>query len=246
MSVEIRDERPPYISFHRSAVEDKEASRAAGHYVGKDVDMVHVTPAYTKDVMKHRVEMWFSTKDQDVNNGRFPQKWLDEYKAQYQAWKKGQTLPLNGVPIKGWGVISPGQQETLIRLNVLTVEDLALMNADGVRMIGPGAIDLKNKAIAWLGELKDKGANTMEIAHLKSENDTLKGAVETLERQVKTLMAAMSKEDRKEPPREDRQEESAINASDILDDPRSRYEQKFGKPPHHRMKPETIEAALKG
>lgn len=31
----------------------------------------------------------------------------------------------------------------------------------------------------------------------------------------------------------------------IEQSPAEKYEAKFGKPPHHRMKPETIEAALK-
>ncbi len=109
-------------------------------------------------------------------------------------------------------------------------------------MIGPGAIDLKNKAIAWLGELKDKGANTMEIAALKGENESLKGSVATLERQVKTLMEALGKNE----PQTLEEQTNGINAADILeDDPRALYEKKFGKPPHHRMKTETIEAALK-
>lgn len=244
MSVEIRDERPPYISFHRVAVEDAEASRAAGHYVAKDVDMVHVTPAYTKDVFKNNAAAWFGSKENDVANGRFPQRWLEEYKAQYAAWQRGQELPLNGVPVKGWGVISPAMQETLIRLRVLTVEDVAAMNSDGVKMIGPGAIDLKNKAIAWLKELKEKGGNTMEMAALKSENELLKGSVETLQRQVKALMQKLGSD---EPASDTHTPNGAIAASDILEeDPRAAYEKKFGKPPHHRMKEETIVAALKG
>lgn len=239
--MELREERPAYVSFSRKAVEDKAASLAAGHYVAKDVDYVHVTPAYTKDVFDQKVSVWFAQKEADVNTGRFPQQWLDMYKAQYQAWLKGQSLPLNGIPIRGWGVISPAQQETLTRLNILTVEDLSLVNQDGLRMIGPGSLDLKNKAIAWLAELKDKGGNTMEIAALKSENKTLRESVENMQKQIADLVAAIPQTPAINLPVPDK-----ITSSDIIDDPVEAYTAKFGKPPHHRMKEETIRAALEG
>ena len=40
--------------------------------------------------------------------------------------------------------------------------------------------------------------------------------------------------------------EGDVDASVDVGDLVTRYEQKFGRPPHHRMKPETIEQALLG
>lgn len=187
-NVADREARPAYVRFERVAVEDKPASRTAGHYVAKNVDYALITPAYSKDVMKHDVKSWLPRLQSEVAAGRMPQSWADQYETQYKAWLNGQEIPLHGVPIKGWGVISPAQQETLIRMNIVTVEDLAGVNDEGIKRIGMGAMDLKVKARAWLSQLKDKGPATAEIAALKSENEVLKANQATQARQIQELL----------------------------------------------------------
>lgn len=177
----------PFVRFERIAVEDVAATREAGHYIAKDVDMANITPPYSKDVMKYKVVNWLEQLKIDAMNARIPNEWVDKYKSAYEAWKRGQELPLDGYPIKGWGVISPAQQETLIKLHILTVESLAAANDEGLRRIGMGSLDLKNKAIAWLKEIKKAGSNTVEIAALKKENKNLLSSVETLEKRVEEL-----------------------------------------------------------
>jgi hypothetical protein len=120
---------------------------------------------------------------------------------------------------------------------------------------------VKVKAKAWLSQLQDKGGLTVEMASLSKENALLKGSVETMQRQIANLTAMVQKSDSPEVAAQ--YEPETISANDILEDepvvPReqlpvttaasdlaAQYEAKFGKPPHHRMKLETIEAALKG
>ena len=240
-----RKERPPFVSFHRVPVEDKAASRAAGHYVAKDVDFVHVTPPYSKDLNKFEVPDWFAQLDKAARNNRIPQEWLDHFKKAYDAWKSGKEIPLNGTPILGWGVISPAQQETLIRLGILTVEDLGGVNDEGMRRIGMSAGEFRNKARAWLAQIGDKGPLTMEMAALKQENATLNGQVATLQRQVSALMAGMPAPAVEAPVAE------AIVASDLIDAEPTRaeleaaYKAKFGKVPHPAINEATLRARVK-
>jgi hypothetical protein len=185
-----RKERPAYVRFETIVKEDKAASVTAGHFVGRDVHLALITPPYSKDIMKYEVPKWIETMKQDVQQGRLPRKWMEDYIQSYDRWKKGLEIPLNGTPIRGWGVISPSQQETLIRQNVLTVEDLALINDEGMRRLGIGAVELRNKAKAWVSQLKSKGPLTQENAALKTERDVLAKQVETLTGQVQALLAA--------------------------------------------------------
>lgn len=193
--MELQEERPSYVRFERRAIEDPVASREAGHYVAKDIDYVKVTPAYSKDVWENKVSTWFDTLTQQMNNGRISREQLDLYKKQYQAWQNGQELPLNGCPIRGWGMISPAQQETLIRMNILTVENLAAITQEGTGRIGIGGVDLKNKAEAWLKQTKSKGAATLEISDLKKENRTLRKSVESLEKRLEELLSKVKVEE---------------------------------------------------
>lgn len=247
-----RKERPAYVRFERLAVEDKPASLLAGHYVAKDVDYALITPPYSKDIFKSKVKDWLADLEQQVRNDRISPEWVKTYKEAYRAWQNGQEIPLVGTPIRGWGVISPAQQETLTHMNVLTVEDLAAINDEGQKRIGMGAIDLKNKAVAWLSQLTDKGPLTQEMAAVKAENANLTSSVETLTRQVSELTAMVRAQANKSEEFANMGTEIVtISAASILDDePNDRellvkaYTAKFGKAPHHLAKAETIAKAL--
>lgn len=203
----------PYVRFDRVVVEDAAATRDAGHYVGKDIDMAYVTPPYSKDVMKYKVTSWLDQLKVDAMNARIPPEWVDKYKAAYSAWQKGQELPVDGFPIRGWGVCSPAQQETLIKLHILTVEQLAAANDEGIRRIGMGGVDLKNKADAWLKQLNKAGKPTIEIAALKKENESLNNSVSSLEKRVAELTSLVEQSgmlNAKASP--------AISVNDLMDD----------------------------
>lgn len=166
-----RADRPAYVRFERRPMEDKPATLASGTgtVIYKNVDFAKITPPYSKDVIEVKVAQWLLNMKLDVHNERMPKEWMERYEAAYKAWLNGQELPLNGTPIRGWGVISPAQQETLIRMTILTVEDLGGVNDEGIRRIGMGGTELKNKAQAWLSQHKDKGPLTLENAALKTE-----------------------------------------------------------------------------
>lgn len=194
--IEIKQEKPAYVTFERRPVQDVVASEREGRYIATDVDYVKITPAYTKDVMIHKVKDWFSKLENDVRNERIPSAWVDHYKKHYAAFQSGQELPLDGTPIRGWGVLSPAQQEMLIRSMILTVEDLAGVNDDGIRRIGMGGVDLKNKAIAFLKSAKDTGSLVMENARLKAQLEVSDQTVADLSKSVDELTATVERLDR--------------------------------------------------
>lgn len=184
-----RKERPSYVQFETRTAEDKAASAREGRYVARQFDVAIVTPPYSKDCVEFKVEQWLANIDRNVRDGRIPEEWAKHWKDSYGRWKDGQELPLNGTPIKGWGVISPAQQASLIHLNCKTVEDLAAVGEEGMRRIGMGALDLRTKAQAWLKSMADHGGSTIKIAALEQENAVLRTSVETLEKKVAELTA---------------------------------------------------------
>jgi hypothetical protein len=252
------DNRPPFVRFERRPIEDKEASLKAGHYVARDIDFALITPPSSKDVFIQKVPAWFDQLQNDLVNERIPEAWVKQYKEAYEAWKRGEEPPLHGSPIKGWGMISPAIQETLVRMHILTIEDLAAINAEGITRIGMGALDLKTKARVWLDQNKNLGPLTMEMASDKAKIRTLEDQVATLSGQVEKLM---NQAQQQEPPMERTDvPHGTITAADIMEEEPmppalvtltdhaslvARYTEKFGKAPHHRMLDSTIAEALK-
>ena len=239
--IEQREDRPAYVRFERVAKEDVVASKKAGRYIARDEDMAFITPPYSKDVFKIKVDQWFRNLAQDEQNGRIPHEWVERYKESYELWQRGQEMPLSGTPIKGWGVISPAQQETMIRMNILTVEDLAGINDEGIKRLGMGAVDLRNKAQAWISQLNDKGAATQEIAALKKENDALRSDVRGLTAKLEELISQVNEQNKESVS----VTVEGITADELLEtdernDLREEYIKLYGKPPHHLMKTDTI------
>lgn len=210
---ELANARMPFVRFERRAVEDVFATREAGRYVARDVDYALVTPPYSRDVMIHELPGFIEQLEFDARNDRVPITWVEQCKKAYEAFKNGQELPLDGTPIKGWGVISPAQQETLIRMHILTVESLAAITEEGVRRIGMGGIDLKTKANVWLKQLKKTGPATVEIAALKQENEQLKMNMERMELKIAGLMEMLKAQQYVEAPLGS----SIISADDLLE-----------------------------
>lgn len=218
-----RKDRPAYVRFERRAVEDRTKKSVDGRWPKRDVDYAKVTPPYSRDVFEQVASDWLAQMAVEVQNNRLPQNWYEGYVQAYERWKTGQEIPLNGEPIKGWGVISPAQQANLIAINILTVEDLAAVNDEGCRRIGMGAAELRDKAKAWLSQMADKGPLTQENAMLKGENIALKGENESLKARVKELSERLELVQRGEmavnayAPPQPRQD--GIAADDILDTP---------------------------
>lgn len=187
VGMDKREDRPAYVRFQRRPMKDAAASHKEGRHVSRDVDFALVTPPYSRDVFEQVASEWLAQMEKEVRNSRLPREWYERYVSAYERWKKGEELPLDGTPIKGWAVISPAQMANLIAINILTVEDLAAANDEGRRRIGMGAQDLCDKAKAWLSQAKDKGPLTMENSALKSENQALRSRNEELDARVKEL-----------------------------------------------------------
>lgn len=194
MATEMMKERPAYVRFEKRVIEDRAASEKAGHFMGKDVVYALVTPPGSKDVIVLEVEPWLKRLKQEATEGRIPEQFVDSYERAYEKYKKGEEVPLNGTPIKGWQPLSPAQQTNLIAMNILTVEDLANLNEEGKGRFGMGIVDLQRKARNWLEAANSIGGvvarlSNLEAEHtdLKTQNENQRKLIETLQSKVKEL-----------------------------------------------------------
>ena len=239
--VSNREERPAYVRFERRPVEDKEASLREGRYVAKDVDFALITPPYSKDCVEQKVTRWLEDLERGVRDGRIPQQWATLWKEGYQKWQNGQEMPLHGTPVLGWGVISPAQQKMLIAINCLTVEDLAQINDEGMKRVGMGGLELRNKAKNWLASVKDHGGLTIQMSALEQENAQLKASVDGLKAQVEALKGMIPQQ-----PQMMQQPyvEQGISASDLLDDDPASVQ--TSEPPKRRGRPPKSDTSADG
>lgn len=185
--MEIAKERPPYVVFEVQAVEDRNASIAAGHYVSKDVVFAVITPQGSKDRLPRVATEWLEMLKAQVQEGRFPDEWYRAFQRAHDAYLQGQELPENGTAVKNWPGASPAQVQTLLNFGLRTVEDLAAANEEALSRLGMGGRALKQKAVEWLASSQDLGKQSEKITQLTIENDQLREQITAQSKSIADL-----------------------------------------------------------
>ena len=191
-------DRPPYVRFEQRAEEDRNGSIEAGHYVAKNINYALITSPGSKDCVEKIAEDWLAQIKNKAREGGFPPPWADHFAFAYKQWQEENTIPENGTPIKGWALLSPAMQQQVLAANIRTVEDLAVMNEDGLARVGMGARDLQNKAKAWLAEASSVGSVAAKNAALEMKVEQLLDRLVTLEEENKALASQVGKKNRQQ------------------------------------------------
>ena len=197
----------PYVSFERGEPrENKAESRKQKRPVYEDVDYALVTPRGSKDRLKERLPEWWDKLDAQVKNGQLPGVWVEKLREAYRRYQQGLTIPEEGTPILGWNLVPPSMQKLLIEWNIRTVEELANLTNEARHNIGMGALQMQQRAQAWLAQHQDKAPLTIEMAAVKQENAQLKDTVASLEERVKQLAEQIEKDGVRQGPGRPRKE----------------------------------------
>lgn len=175
-----RDTKPAiFVEFFHKPVEDKKATLEAGRIVYKDEEWANI---HKRGELGHVVPMPVKMLKQDSTLWPFVAQ-------QYEGWKAGLDPEIEGTPLKAWPHITPAFLRNCEAVNVFNVESLANLPDGALRHIGPGAIDLRNKARAYLNASNDIGKATEKMAALESENANLRDSIEELRKAVAELSA---------------------------------------------------------
>ena len=192
MSIALMPQRPPYVTFEQRAVEDRNASIAAGGMVMRDVDFVIVRQVGSKNTLEKDAAEWLADLSNLVSNGTYPAEWAAHFREKFNAYKAGQSEPELGLSVKQWPSLSKAQVENLLSAGVRTVEDVAAMNESAMQKVGLGARELKKKAVAYI-ETRDANKATEMINALRVENETKDERIASLEARLQALEASATK-----------------------------------------------------
>ena len=193
MSVHIQQARPPHVVYERRAEEDRTASIEQGRYVSRDVDYAIVTPAGSKDRAERVVADWFLMLAGEVKAERWPQAWLDQLRAGYDSWSRGQTPPESGTPLSTWPALSPAQVKNWAQIGLRTIEELAEANEEALSAYGMGARDMKARAILFLENAGDSSALVAKLRAAEELITSMQVRMESLEVQLKASAKASEK-----------------------------------------------------
>ena len=161
-------EKPPYVVFEYRPVEDRTQTIAQGRFIAKDVAFAKITRPGSRDTLEVEAESWLNQLKLKASRNEAPAEWATGFREMFERWKKGEDIPLEGTPLKGWPVISPAAQVLIGKAGFRTVEELASAGDAEVSQIGTGAIEFRNKAKLWLEQASGPGklverVNAMDV-----------------------------------------------------------------------------------
>lgn len=177
---EMRKTETAFPEFYIDTVVDAQQSKALGHTVYKDVEMVRITPKGGG----HNVPEKFVT---EAEIRRFPE--------HYRAFKENREMEVQGTDLRNWPMATPAEVKNCRSIKIFSVEELAELNESGIQKLGMGSRNLVERAKAYIATIN--GGNTKIAAdntRMKSEIEELKqklGARETELGQMNVRMAAM-------------------------------------------------------
>jgi hypothetical protein len=126
-----------YPRFFIDSVQDYVASEREGRPIFKDEERVEVIFPGNQ----HTKPVWKVTQE---HKERWPQ--------EYEAFKSGHEIALNGTPLEQWPILKRAQVMELKAMNFRTVEDVAGMNDHATQRIGMGGVRLRQLAQSYLDE----------------------------------------------------------------------------------------------
>lgn len=182
---------PPRIEFYMDAEEDREASLAAKAFIMRDVVMVRLRQAGSKDFCVQHAEEFVRQYEEYSSNGRSPPEWGGLYRDALNRYKAGNDGPTSGIDIRHAGIATPAQLQNLRTMGLLSVEDIATMNEATMGRVGMGAVALKGRAVAYLESAKNN-THVQEISQLRARDAAKDTQIADLQAQLTEINAKLS------------------------------------------------------
>jgi hypothetical protein len=214
---------PPYIRFETRAVARQRPQAEGGGLFYEDVDFALVTSHGSKDTVEKITLEWFTQLKEQIRQGRFPQQWLDAYKAAYAAWKNDQELPVVGTPIKNWPVATPAEMKIIGALGIRAVEDLANANEELISKLGMGGRSLASRAKDWVLTSQGQAPLVAQMDSLRQINMGQQRTIDALTQRIGILEARLAQSaqtapQQSLPPLEDRLSQAQAKNPGMSDD----------------------------
>ena len=173
-----------FADFYNGTIRNDTESAKAGRPIFDDVEMVRIRWAGNTKNEFHAPASDRSDRPvvDPATNDKYWPKWKDhpDFIDAYEAFKKGQAIASNGTPLEEWPTLSAAKRAELKAINIMTVDQLANLDAGGLKRLGIEGPKLKEQAKAYL----DRAAGAAVDARHAAER-------EEMQRQIDELKAMM-------------------------------------------------------
>lgn len=162
------DRNLPIVVFSTATEPDPVATARDGVPMFKEIELV--TIAFPADRQRTLVRpakaVWMKVKGVPVT-------YVERFAAQYARFKAGQPQIVEGTPLSEAPFLTEAVRATLRALNVHTIQQLASLQGQPLKNVGPNGLQWQQQAVAWLESAKGTATNTAMAAELAELRQTV-------------------------------------------------------------------------
>lgn len=168
-----------YPVFKMLSTMNEPESRKQGRPIYDDQEVVEIRFSGNKQTVgvfpAHEQCEW---GEDPVTQERVRLTYAQKYNEQYKKFKAGEAQAAHGTPLEELTFLTQGKRLELKALNIYTVESLAALDGNNLRMLGMGGRELKTQAQFYLDSAArnhDAGSLAAEVASLRQQLAELQG-----------------------------------------------------------------------
>lgn len=152
--------------FKTISFEDGRKTMEAGRPIFTDLEVVEIRFAGSKDCTVQPVHQFSHWEvDEDTGEQR-ALTYAERWPKQYRQFKEKQAQTKSGTPLDYAPFLVPAKRSELRALNIYTVEALAELDGQPLKLLGIGGRELKNKAIEYLASASHDGVIMRQQAQI--------------------------------------------------------------------------------
>jgi hypothetical protein len=172
--------------FYMHTTENPAKSKKEGRPIFDEMEVCEVRMAANKQTVgvfpAHEVFKKISRNDGSYEELTY----AIAFNEQYRKFKANEAQDMSGTPLSEAPFLSQGKRLELKALNVHTVEALAAVDGQPLKLLGMTGREMKNQAIAYLA----KAGGSADVTRLAADNVALSEQMAEMRKQIEELTAA--------------------------------------------------------
>jgi hypothetical protein len=167
----------------------------AGRLVCDDVEVCEIRAPGSRNMSVFPATAVSHWSDNPETGEQTPITYAERFPRQYQQFKAHAAQTKSGTPLTEVAFLTEGRRAELRAQNVYTVEQLAAIDGQELKNLGPGGRDMKNRAIEFIEESKVRSVDTKlasELEAMRARNAVLEEDVARLKENAEGEFAEMS------------------------------------------------------
>ena len=155
-------------SFKNHAVKNEGKSAQAGRPIFDDVEVCELRYPGSRNVGVYPATSFSHWATDPESGEQVKVTYAERFPRQYQQFKARSQQTKSGTPLDYVPFLTEGKRAELRALNIYTVEQLAAIDGQELKNLGPGGRDFKNRATEYLQTSDGNAVNTQMAAELET------------------------------------------------------------------------------